>query len=76
MTIEKASKLAQKAKSRKDGVYTDNTHIWAVKNNKFVAYVDFSGNVYQRFGHFVTKVGECNRLERKKYLRNWLKKSK
>jgi len=57
MTIEETNLLHEKAKSRKDGVYSFRGNLWAVKNNQFIAFVSPKGEVYQRLGAFNASVG-------------------
>lgn len=38
MTIDETNLLHQKARSKKDGVYSFLGNLWAVKSNKFLAF--------------------------------------
>ena len=73
MTIDDTNILIEKAKTRKDGVYSFKGYLWVVKNNKFVAFADNYGNCYQRFGVFNASIGKVDRYKRKQILSNWLK---
>lgn len=73
MTIDDTNILIEKAKTRKDGVYSFKGYLWVVKNNKFVAFADNYGNCYQRFGAFNASIGKVDRYKRKQILSNWLK---
>ena len=73
MTIEEIKILNNKAKNRKDGVYSFRGFIWVVKSNKFVAFSDYFGNCYQRFGSFNVSIGKVEKYNRKKKLKEWLK---
>lgn len=73
MTITETNILHEKAKTRKDGVYSFGTYLWAVKDNNFVAFSDYNGNCYQRMGSFNSCIGKVDRLERVKELKKWLK---
>ena len=73
MTIDDTNILIEKAKTRKDGVYSFKGYLWVVKNNKFVAFADNYGNCYQRFCAFNASIGKVDRYKRKQILSNWLK---
>ena len=65
--------LHEKAKIRKDGIYSFRGNMWVVKDNKFVAFADYSGNCYQRFGFFNSLIGKVERYNRKQKLTEWLR---
>ena len=73
MTIDEANLLIDKAKTRKDGVYSFRSFYWVVKSNKFVAYSNCFGECYQRMGSFVVSIGKVERYEAKKKLIEWLR---
>lgn len=73
MTIDELNLLTEKAKTRKDGIYTYKSYYYAVKNNNFIAFADFSGNCYQRCGFFNVSIGKVESYDRKKKLLIWLK---
>jgi len=76
MTVDEINLLNKKAEAKKDGIYSFNGNLWAVKNNKFIAFLDNSGQVFQRFGAFNTKIGSLSSIERydwKKKLTEWLR---
>jgi hypothetical protein len=52
MKIAEVNLLNRKAETKKDGVYSFRGNLWAVKNNKFIAYINQNGRVLQRFGAF------------------------
>jgi hypothetical protein len=75
MTIEETNILHEKAKSRKDGVYSFRGNLWVVKSSKFIAYANYKGEVLQRFGAFNTQIGDLSTIERwywKKKLKEFL----
>lgn len=74
MTIEEINILHEKATKRKDGVYSFRGNLWAVKNNKFIAFANNFGECYQRMGSFNYQIGQCDRFERKQKLMDWLKR--
>lgn len=76
MTIDELNILHDKAKTRKDGVYSFRGNLWAVKDKSFVAYSDFAGNCYLRMGAFNTSIGKVNSWEIKQKLTEWLKGQK
>lgn len=73
MTINEINVLNEKAKYRKDGVYSYNGNFWVVKNNSFIAYAKPNGQVMQRFGAFDHQIGIVSPYERKQELIKWLK---
>lgn len=76
MTIAEINLLNEKAKLKKDGVYSFRGNLWVVKSNKFLAYCKSNGEVLQRFGFFDTKIGNFSSLypsDRKKKLIEWMK---
>ncbi len=76
MTVDEVNLLNEKAKSKKDGVYSFRGNLWAVKSNRFLAYCKPNGEVLQRFGVFDTGIGDFSTLylsDRKKKLFEWLK---
>lgn len=76
MTIYETNLLHKKAETKKDGVYSFRGNLWAVKNGKFVAFIDNRGQVLQRFGAFNTQIGDLSTIERwdwKKELVEWLR---
>lgn len=76
MTIKELNILHDKAKSRKDGIYSYKGNLWVVKNNRFIAYAKPNGECMQRMGAFDFKIGEVKFYERKEKLKEWLKKQK
>jgi len=75
MTVDEINLLNQKAKTRKDGVYSFRGNLWAVKSNRFIAFVDNRGEVLQRFGSFNSQIGSFRSIERwnwKKKLTDWM----
>jgi len=73
MTIDELNLLNEKAKSRKDGVYSFRGNLWVVKNGNFVAYSNYSGECFQRMGAFNIQIGKVERYDRKMKLMKWLK---
>lgn len=73
MKIEETNLLNEKAKSRKDGIYSFRGNLWVVKDNKFVAFANYSGECFQRFGSFNVSIGKVERYDRKQKLMTWLK---
>ena len=74
MTVDEANLLHEKAKTRKDGVYTFKGNLYVVKDNNFIAFSDYFGNCYQRMGSFNVSIGKVERYDRRKHLLKWLKK--
>lgn len=74
MTIYETILLAERAKIKNDGVYSYKGHLYAVKDNKFIAFSDYHGNCHQRMGAFNVSIGKVERYDRKRELLKWLKK--
>jgi len=74
MTYPEIDILNEKAKSRKDGIYSYKTYFYAVKNNRFIAFTNYFGECYQRMGGFNVSIGNMpNRFIAKDKLKEWLK---
>ena len=73
MTIEETNILYDKAKDRKDGVYSFRGNLWVVKNKRFIAFSDFSGYCYARMGAFNVLIEKVDRYKRKEKLIEWLR---
>jgi hypothetical protein len=76
MTIDETNLLNKRAETKKDGVYSFRGYLWAVKNKRFVAFVDNRGLTFQRFGSFNSEIGDLSSVERwnwKKKLIEWMK---
>lgn len=65
--------LNEKAKTRKNGVYSFRDNFYAVKDNKFIAFADPFGECFQVIGSFTVSIGKCSRQIRKDMLSSWLK---
>lgn len=65
--------LNEKAKSKKDGVYSFKGNVYAVKDGKFIAYADLHGDCFHRSGAFNVHIGRVPRYERTRKLKQWLK---
>jgi len=73
MTIDETNLLTEKAKKRKNGVYSFRSYFWVVKNNRFIAFSDYHGNCYIRMGAFNAILGKVDTYNRKQELLKWLK---
>ena len=73
MTIDETNLLHDKAKTRKDGVYSFRGNCWVVRNNNFVAFSNSYGECYQRMGSFNVQIGKVERYDAKKKLTEWLR---
>ena len=76
MTIDETNLLNEKAKTKKDGVYSFRGNLWVVKSNRFIAFANNRGEVLQRFGSFNSTIGDFSNIERwdwKKKLAEWLR---
>lgn len=73
MTIDEINLLQEKAKSRKDGIYSYKGYLYDVKDFKFVAFADYFGECFQRMGAFNIRIGKVERNEIRKKLTEWLR---
>lgn len=73
MEIEIHNILIDKAKTRRDGIYSYKGYLYAVKGNVFIAYADYFGNVNSVHGIFHHNMGIVNRFDRKSKLLEYLK---
>ena len=64
------NELIDKAKTKKDGIYSHKGYLYAVKNGQFLFYADYSGCIMGVKGYFHYGMGEVEIYER----RNTLKK--
>ncbi len=72
MTIDENNILFEKAKSRKDGVYSYKGYFWVVKDKRFIAFATSSGDFYERFGMGNVKLGKFDYPIRTKVVQ-WLR---
>lgn len=73
MIIEIHNKLIEKAKIRKDGVYSYSGFLYVVKKNNFIAYSDYFGNISTVHGVFHHSIGKVESYNRRKKLLEILK---
>lgn len=76
MTTEQTNIIAKKAETRKDGVYTYQGFLYAVKNKRFVLFIH-KGEVLKRMGLFNAILGSCDKTydyEKREVLKALLKK--
>jgi len=73
MTIDETNLLHEKAKTRKDGVYSFRGNLYVVKNKRFIAFADYFGRCYQRIGVFNVEIGKVESYDRRKKLLEWLR---
>ena len=74
MKVETHNILIDKAKTRRDGVYSYHGFLYLVKNNDFVAYADGCGYCFSIHGMFHQPMGRVERSKRKIGLINLLNK--
>lgn len=73
ISIEDGSLFSEKAKSKKDGVYSLRWYLYAVIWNRFVAYMDYRWDFYQCFWNFVTKIWLVeDRTKRRSEIKKWM----
>jgi len=58
MKIEETNLLVDKAKTKKDGIYSFKSFKYVVKNGRFILFSDYFGNIYQRVGNFNVFLGK------------------
>lgn len=73
MTIDETNILHEKAKHRKDGIYSFRGVLWVVKDNRFIAFADHLGRCFKRTGAFNVQIGEVESWRRRDALAKWLK---
>lgn len=73
MTIDTHNLICEKAKNKKDGVYSFRGNLYVVKDNKFLFYADLCGECYQNCYGFTVRIGKVDSLDRKKELLKLLK---
>jgi hypothetical protein len=74
MKITEHNELVDKAKDKKDGVYSYHGYVYVVKNHNFIAYADALGNVCSVHGMFHSSIGKVNRYDRKVELLDYLRR--
>ncbi len=73
MKIDEINIIQEKAKTRKNGVYTHKDIVYIVKDNDFFAFADNFGDCFLRLGHFNARIGKVSRCDRKRMLTEYLK---
>ena len=77
MTVDQINIFTKKAETKNNGIYSFKGCICAVKDGRFIAYVDNRGNVLSRQGAFNYQIGDYTHLERwdwKSEFTKWFKK--
>ena len=75
MRITDHDAIFEKAKTRKDGVYSHGEYLYSVVNNRPTAYADYHGNLSLFYGAFHVSQGKCDRHDRRKTLLKFIKES-
>ena len=75
MRITDHDAIFEKAKVRKNGVYSHGEYLYSVVNNRATAYADWSGNLFLFQGSFHVVSGKCERHDRRKTLMKFIKES-
>jgi len=60
LTIENAALMVEKAKTRKDGVYSFRGVAYRVRNNTITHYATNTGDILARAYGFNVKCGRCD----------------
>jgi|GEM_PF-2943066 len=55
------NEIIERAKTKKDGIYSFKGFKYAVKDNRFVLFADYFGNLYQRAGNFNASIGKVEK---------------
>ena len=69
MTINEHNILINKAKDRKDGIYQYRGNYYVVKNNNFIAYANYFGEIFQIQCSFHVSLGKVDSYLRKEKLK-------
>ena len=72
--IDALNKMIDKAKTKKDGIYSSNGNKYLVYKNGVVAFVGDDRTVYRSVGFACFKISE--RFKYREYANNFLKKNK
>lgn len=73
MHIDVYNALVDKAKTKKDGVYSYRGMYYAVKNCRLVGHCDYYGNVFENaYGFNVVKGKARNKYEGRDVLKSYL----
>lgn len=73
MKVTQHNEIIDRAKARKDGVYSYQGYLYMVKNGFFKGYADPYGDVYLVVYGWHTKRGHCEPYQRKQKLKELLK---
>jgi hypothetical protein len=77
MKIEIHNEISERAKSKKDGIYTYKRNFYLVYKERLAAYCDYLGNVYECiYGFNVSKGKSKDRYEGRDLLKSYLKQYK
>lgn len=77
MKIDEVSLFKEKAKTKKDWIYSLRWYLWVVIDNYFVSYMDYRWNFYQVMWIFVTKIWEVeDRNKRRSEIKKWMVEEK
>jgi len=75
MTIDETNLLHKKAETKKDGIYSFKGNLWAVRNGKFIAFVNTKGVMLHRYGAFNHQVKDLSNIDKwqwKNKFKEWL----
>lgn len=73
MKVKQHNELIDRARTRKDGVYSYQGYLYVVKDGFFKGYADPYGDLFLVAYGFHTKRGRCERYMRKEKLKEFLK---
>ena len=73
MTIDERNLLIDKAKTRRDGVYSYQQYKYAVKNKGMIAFSDYQGNIFTCHGAFNYVAGKVERWDISKTLKRLIR---
>lgn len=75
MKQELLNTMREKAKTKKDGVYSTKKHFYLVFKNQVAGYCDYFGNFYEiAYGFSITKGKAEGRYKGREILKSYLKK--
>lgn len=77
MHVDILKEMCDKAKTKKDGVYSHKKNFYLVANGRLHSYSDYFGNISEHFGSFCVSKGKVrDRFEARDILKGYLKQLK
>jgi len=74
MKIDIYNQIREKAKTKKNGIYSYKTYTYIVVDNQLAGWCDYFGNIHElAYGFNVSKGKAKDRFEAKEILKSYLK---